>query len=300
MNVTGSVLAALAAAAVFALSAVAQQVATRSVSAEQSMRLRLLLSLLHRPLWIASVGLLVSGYALQGVALALGPVSLVQPVVATELAFAIPLGMRLRHRRPGRREWLGIAAVVVGISLFLLGASPTEGNDRPAQAVWLLVLVPAGSAIAALFVAAGRTRGPARARLLGAAAGLCFGILAVLTKATIAYLESGVATTFGHWQPYGVIAVGVFALVCSQSAYQAAPLAYSLPMLAVLEPVSATVIGMTALNEELRITTSALALAMVGASAACSGIVLLARSPMVHAIYESDVASASRRSPRPD
>jgi len=280
-----AILAALGAAVSFALAAVLQQESTRSVSADKSLSLGLLAELARRPKWLAGVGFLLCGFGLQALALAYGPVALIQPIVVTELAFAIPLGIWRRHRRAGRREWVGIVGVVSGISIFLVVASPSEGNPNPQGSDWLLSLVPVGVVASAAVGLGARSRGPRRAMFLGAAAGLSFGVLAVLTKATTYFLSVDVARAFLHWQLYLAITVGIVALVVSQSAYQAGPLAYSMPFVGVLEPLVAVVIGDTVLGEQVRVG-GLFAVEMFAAAIACAGIVLLATSPTVLSIYE--------------
>ena len=71
---------------------------------------------------------------------------------------------------------------------------------------------------------------------LGAAAGLAFGVLSVLTKAVTHQLSADLSKALVTWQVYAAIAVGIAALLVSQSVYQAGPLAYSMPFVGVLEP----------------------------------------------------------------
>lgn len=283
---TGSVLAALAAAGCFAGAAVLQQEATQAVATEDSLKLRLLLDLLHRPKWLVGVALLLCGYGLQAVALAYGPVALVQPVIAVELALAIPVAMWRRHRRPLVRDWIGITAVLGGVSGFLLVAAPGEGIGDPGLVTWIASLVPIGAAVALLVALATSARGPRRAMLLGAAAGASFGLLAVLTKATTYELGNNVVGALTSWQPYLLVTAGIAALVISQSAYQAGPLAFSLPFIATLEPVLAVLVGDTAFGEQVRLAGAYLAGEALTAAVAITGIVLLATSPTVLSIYE--------------
>ncbi len=285
MNLAGTVLAALGAALSFAVAAVLQQLAARTVSRSESMRFELVLQLLRRPAWRLGVLAMLAGYGLQALALSLGPVALVQPIIVTELAFAIPLAMSLDHRRPGPREWLGLAAIVGGVSLFLLGGLPSAGSSDPPFTVWLSVLVPVGSVLAVVLVVAARASGPSRAVLLGAAAGLCFGVIAVLTKTTTFFLAQGVGKALTQWEPYALIGIGILALVCSQSAYQAGPIAYSMPMHDLLEPLVGVVIGIAALDERIPLDATSLATMACGAALACTGIIVLSRSPLVHGIY---------------
>ena len=119
-----SVIWAASAALSFALAAVFQQEAAQTTEEDTALSLRLLQALLRRRKWLLGIGLLPAGYGLQAMALANGPVALVQPIVTTELAIAIPIGMWRRHARAGRREWLGIAAGVAVAGLLTLTTSP--------------------------------------------------------------------------------------------------------------------------------------------------------------------------------
>lgn len=278
-----AVVFALGAAAAFAGAAILQQEATQSIPTEDSLRLKLIIDLLRRPRWLAGIGLLLCGYGLQALALANGPVALVQPIVATEIALAIPLGMLRRRRRAVGRDWLGIFCVLAGVSLFLLVAAPASGIAEPGMRSWLASLVPvAGCALVMVSIARAQ-QGPRRAMLLGATAGLAFGVLSVLTKA--ATYEIGQGRGFSTWPLYVVIGVGILALVTSQSAYQAGPLAYSMPFIALLEPIVAVLIGDTVLKEQVSLAGPHLAAEAISAAIASVGIVLLATSPTVLQIY---------------
>ena len=292
---SASIAAALAAAVSFAMAAVLQQEAARTVDPDSSLSLRLLAVLLRRPKWLAGIGLLLCGYGLQALALANGPVALVQPIVATELAFAVPLGIWRRHKKAGKREWAAIAAVLSGVSMFLWIASPTDGTSQPDAADWAACLIPVGSAVAVLLIVGSGIRGPRRAVFLGSAAGLAFAVLAVLTKAVTHNLSGSVGATFANWEVYALVAFGISALVISQSAYQAGPLALSMPAIALLEPAVAVMIGDTAFAEQANLAGWALAGELMAAAIAAMGLIGLATSPTVIAIYEQ-----TSRSGRPD
>jgi drug/metabolite transporter (DMT)-like permease len=278
--------AGLGAAISFAIAAVLQQEATQATRPDASLTPRLLVDLLRRPKWLAGVMMLLAGFGCQALALANGPVALVQPIVATELAFAIPLAIWRRHRRPGRREWLGILGVLSGVSAFLVVASPESGTSEPAGADWILTLAPVGAVIAVTVGIAATTRGPYRATLLGAGAGLSFGLLAILTKSVTYELSTDVWAPFTSWQVYVLVVLGATALVVSQSAYQAGPLALSLPIIALLEPITAVLTGETLFDEQARLTGNALALEATAGLVAVLGIAILATSPTVLSIYQ--------------
>lgn len=281
-----SIFVALGAAVSFALAAVLQQEAAEVASPDASLSFRLLLILLRRRKWLAGIGFMLCGYGLQALALSAGPVAVVQPVVATEIAFAIPLGIWRRHRRAGKREWAGIAAVLIGISVLLWVASPVRGTAEPSQLDWILCLVPVGAGIAGLLAVSVRTHGPGRAVLLGAAAGLAFALLAVLTKAVTHKLSASIGATFSGWEIYFLIGLGITALVISQSAYQAGPVALSMPAIAIVEPTIAVIIGDTTLREQAHLGGGSLAIEAIAAAMAAAGLVALATSRTVLSIYE--------------
>jgi drug/metabolite transporter (DMT)-like permease len=282
-----SVLAALSAAISFAWAAILQQESAQAASEDKALKLSLLMELLRRPKWLVGVSLLVAGYVFQVVALACGPVALVQPLVVTELAFAVPLAMWRRHRSAGPREWAGISCVLAGISAFLYMASPESGNNPiPSGGSWLIVLVSITMVIASIIHLGSRLRGPARAVVLGAGAGLAFGVLAALTKSTTEAVHEGFGQILTNWQLYAVILVGIASLVLSQSAYQAGPLAYSMPVVAMLEPITAVALGAFLLDEQLLLHGRALFVELLAVIVATAGICLLATSRIVLSIYE--------------
>lgn len=292
MSVT-AIVAALSAACSFATAAILQQEAAQAADQRESLHLRLLLDLLRRPRWVAGVTFLVVGFTLQAIALANGPVALVQPIVATELAFAIPIAILRRRRRASRREWLGIAFVLCGIAAFLVAASPGPGISQPSLADWLRTVVPASVAVVAAVLVAQVRKGPRRATFLGGAAGVSFALLAVLTKSVTHQLGHGVGGTFTGWQIYLLVVLGIAALVISQSAYQAGPLALSMPAISLVEPVVAVVIGDTLFEEQARLGGAALALEAVAAVVALVGLATLATSPTVLSIYEQPRAAGA-------
>lgn len=78
---------------------------------------------------------------LQVVALASGPLILVQPLLAAGLLFALPVSVLLDSRRPSLIEWSWAALLVGGLAVFLITASPGAGpalpDDGRLQSWWL-------------------------------------------------------------------------------------------------------------------------------------------------------------------
>ena len=87
-------------------------------------------------------------FGIQAVALAFGPLALVQPLVATEVLFALPMiahrNMRPLMRKENRRR-LGVAS---GMAILVASSPPTGGVKVPDLAAW----VPALAGITGLTV----------------------------------------------------------------------------------------------------------------------------------------------------
>jgi pimeloyl-ACP methyl ester carboxylesterase/drug/metabolite transporter (DMT)-like permease len=239
-----------------------------------------------RPGWLLGIAADVGGYALQFYALAHGSLVLVQPLLVSGLLFALPLSAALGPTRVRGPEWAGAAAVVVGLSVFLVVAGPGRGGHPASDAAWVAVGA-ATLAPTALVVAAAELLGPGpsvrRAALLSVGSGLVYGLAAALTKATAELLARGVGVLVRSWQPLALVAVGALGLLLSQSAFQAGPLRASLPVLTVVDPVTSILVGALAFGEPIAVAGADPVLEAVGLGAMAVGVFLLGRSPVVAA-----------------
>ncbi|QFR01744.1 hypothetical protein F9278_42405 [Streptomyces phaeolivaceus] len=230
---------------------------------------------LRRPGWWAAVGLNGLGGLLHVVALAYGPLSLVQPLGALTIVFALPMAALFVGRRAGATAWRGAIMATVGLAglLSLVGTADAQSLDN-AQRV--LVGVVSGGAVVALMVA-GRAayRHPAvRSILLAVASGVAFGMSSVFTKTVAVDWTDGV--TLSDLPTLAVI--GVFAtagLLLSQAAYRSGGLAAPLATLTVVNPVVAAAVGITMLGETFRYGTTGTLLALGCGVVAAGGLILL-------------------------
>jgi drug/metabolite transporter (DMT)-like permease len=282
-----AVVAALLAGCSFAVGSVLQQSAAREAPTDESLSWRLLVDLAHRKRWLVGIGSDAVSFALQALALAFGPIALVQPLAVTGLLFAIPLAVRWRGRRLGPSEWTGTVAVAGGLALFLVAASPSEGHPQTTVARWLLILVGVG-ALMALGVGAGLVaHGPIRPTFYAVGAGAAFGLLAALTKTSTWLLGQGAVAFFTSWQPYAMAVVAVLGAIVQQSAFQAGPLPASVPVMDAMEPAVAVSIGVFAFGEQVGSSVAALGMEAVGIAALLAGIVMLDRSPVVAELHRT-------------
>ncbi len=243
------------------------------------MRIGLMLHLLRRPMWLAGYAADWGGFGLQAIALGVGSLLVVQPVLVTGLLFALPIGAAWAGRRLSRSDWVAAIVLTAGLAAFLLEGSPTGGADRADIGPWLVCGAVAGPLLGASVVAALRTSGTARAVLLAFATGLCYGMTAALTKTTVSLLSDGLGPAATSWEPYVLAALASLGMIINQSAFQAGALSASLPTLSIVEPIAAVVIGVTLLDERIQASTP-LEWVVIAASVAAMtySVIVLARS----------------------
>jgi drug/metabolite transporter (DMT)-like permease len=100
------------------------------------------------------------------------------------------------------------------------------------------------------------------------------------------------------WQLYALLASGAASLALASSAFQAGSLAASLPMLTVVDPIAATIIGALFFGESLTIRGMAPIAEVASLAAIVAGVFMLGRSPLVHCTHGSGAGEPVRFSLR--
>ncbi|MFF8452327.1 DMT family transporter [Streptomyces leeuwenhoekii] len=271
---------AVSAACCMGLGFVLQQNAAQRAPLGDFLSPRLLLDLVRVPRWLGGTALVVAGMALGAVALGRGELSLVEPLLATNLLFALALSRRQTGRPLGRQGWAGLALLAGGVSAFVVAGEP-RGGAAIADPLrhWLIIGLMTGSALL-LTAYAKRTRPGSAPVLLGLAAGLLYGVQDALTRISgERFSAGGLAHLLTAWQPYAVLLIGVTALILVQSAFETAPLRRSLPALTAAQPLAGIACGVGFLGDRLRTDAGALAWEAGGLAAVVGGIVLLGLHP---------------------
>ncbi|MEU3372017.1 DMT family transporter [Streptomyces sp. NPDC006660] len=260
---------------------VLQQNAAQHAPLSDFLSPRLLLDLVRMPRWLAGIGLMVAGMALSALALGWGEVSLVEPLVATNLFFAMWLSRLQTHQPLGRQGWAGLALLAGGVTAFIVAGQP-QGGVAVAGALrhWLIVGLVVGIALLLAALAKHARLSVAAPVLLAVAAGMLYGLQDALTRISGQRLSrGGWPELMASWQPYAVIALGVSGLVLVQSAFETAPLRMSLPALTAAQPLAGIACAVGFLGDRLRTDTGALAWEAAGLAAIVAGIVLLGLHP---------------------
>src|ERR1700733_10849860 len=112
--------------------------AARDEPDQAEFRLRLIVDLVHRKVWLAAVAMMIISFALAAAALGTGQLASVQLGVVLELPMTI-LGGALLLRSPlDAREWIAIAAMTAGVIGLLALLDPQAGHARHvAPILWI-------------------------------------------------------------------------------------------------------------------------------------------------------------------
>ncbi|TLF77661.1 DMT family transporter [Nocardia cyriacigeorgica] len=270
-----AVVCAFVAALGFAVAAVAQQRAAADVPEGEAF----LAGLARSPRWWAGIVGDGGAFVFQIVALALGSVLVVQPILVTSLIFALPLAARYNHVPVTRAAWAQAIALSVALACFLVVGDPEPGVRDAPWSHWLgpltLVLGLVVAAVGAAVVVGSRG---VRAMLLGAAAGLLFGVSAAVTQHVVELFGDGIGAAVTSWEPYTMVGSGLLGLYLQQRAYQIGALSASLPAFTVAEPLAAMFLGLTVLEEELNTGTAGLVVVLVSVVVMCVAAVQLSRA----------------------
>ena len=173
--------------------------------------------------WFA-LGMAVAlvAWLLHVAALAVAPLSTVQVVLSTGVVILAVLGDRLFGQAVSGRQWVGVAMTAAGLALLVLTLPSPDGNGS-AFALPGLVGFEAGTlALGTLMIAAPRMGAPAQHHgvLLGAAAGLLFGVSDVAIKALTGIAGDGALGAIASpWVPVAVVA-SVLAFLASARGFQ--------------------------------------------------------------------------------
>jgi hypothetical protein len=293
-----AVVAALCAACCFAFGSLVQQGAARQTHA-RALRFGLLMALVHQRRWLGGIGVTILAFGIQATALAFGPLALVQPLVATEVLFALPMIAHKNRLRLRRKGIIGGLSVASGMAIFVAVAPPTGGVSTPGLAAWAPALVGI-TALTVLSASVGlRSRGTARVIWLAAATAVIYALVNAATKSSVGLLMTRGPGLLATWEPYTLIAAGILSGLFGQSAFNAGPLSVSLPVIDTVEPVSSVILGAAVFSERLARSPWLLALQFVGGAIAVTGIVVLSRSPVTLAEERRESQAADAQPGRP-
>jgi F0F1-type ATP synthase assembly protein I len=270
---------ALSAALLYAISAVLQQKAAAEAPASKAMRPSLMFHLLRQPRWLLGYTADWAAFGCEAVALGLGSLIVVQPLLSSGLLFALLIDARWFHRPMSRNDWLAAGALTFGLVAFIAAGAPEGGVDQGDLSTWLTWGAPAVVIVVFGVIAGFRTTGTRRAVLFALTTGAAYGLTAALTKTTMSLLGEGIDVALTSWEPYALAAFAGIGMLANQSAFQAGSLTAAMPTQVCTTQVIGVALGIAVFEEHLSTDTAlewavvVLAIAAMGA-----GVIQLARS----------------------
>ncbi len=242
---------ALSAAFCYAASNVIEQRKASEAPLDTSLKIGLLWHLAHEPMWWLGIAVDVGGFGFQVLALSLGSVIFVQPLLVTSLLFSLLFAARRGASRHPRSDLGWATLMTISLATFLVVAQPGGGSAEQPFRDWLVPLVILAAVVSICLLAAHRAHGAARASLLAAAAGMSFGVSSTLMKTVAHLIGRGVGALVTAWQLYALAAVIASGFLILQSAFQAGELRAALPALEAAEPLVACALGLSLMHERL-------------------------------------------------
>jgi drug/metabolite transporter (DMT)-like permease len=275
---TVTVVFALAAAFANAVHLMTQHAA--SVGASDTHRgWALVAFLIRQPLWLLGWAAAAGGFAFQAVALHNGQLSIVQPLLVTELVFALLLRRFWIHQHIAKMAWTGALITCAALTVFLTAAQPHGGHLRPDAADWASALAIFGGAVAVLTVMARWGSPVRRAALYATATSITWALMAAFIKATTDVLvASGPVGTLEHWPVYALVASGVLGSVLQQAALQVGPLSVSQPLIVVVDPAVAIALSVLIFDERFTQSVAQKTIAGVAFCVMAVGVTVLSQT----------------------
>ena len=249
--------AALVAALCYGVAAVMQAMAVRAASrrtADSANKSRLgtvdpglVVRMLHQWPFIASLGLDLIGFFAQLVALRQLPLFAAQAIIASNLAVTAVFAAWLLHLELAWREWLAVGGVILGVAM--LGSSAGAHAVTGVSSQFKLALILAVAGIAAAGIAASRLPRSARTPVLGAIAGLGYGVLAVAARVLPGFSPHELIRDPAA---YALAAAGIVSFMLYATALEAGSVTVATAAVVLAETVPPAVVGVMFLGDHTR------------------------------------------------
>jgi uncharacterized protein (DUF983 family) len=147
---------------------------------------------------------------------------------------------------------LGAAVVVVGLALFVLVGDPDAGVETTSDKNFVIAILVVGVIVAAMLLWIHRKTAPAlRAAVLGASAGLLFGMSASFDKPVINDLHVSIGEAAGDWRTWALLGLGFIAFLIQQLSLATGQLAPAMAAVSVSNPAVSVILGILLYEERL-------------------------------------------------
>jgi drug/metabolite transporter (DMT)-like permease len=249
--------------------------------------------LMARPLWILGVALQVLGLVFHGFALTEAPVTVVQPIIASGIAFLVLFAALILRERPSAREMFGMLLAVSGVSLLALRIQGPV-SLAPLDAQDFALAIASAAALAGALWWFGRSWRVAStgvgAALIGSAAGVGQGMSDAMNRLAGAWFAPH------GWTPptwimcaalVFLLLFGLQGFVAAQNAFQRYRANTVVPCMVTAQMFVPVAMAIILFGQPGPRDAADAALWVIALGLTCAGIVWLARAPGVERALES-------------
>jgi drug/metabolite transporter (DMT)-like permease len=286
------VLLALAASVANAFAVVLQAEEDRQTPLSEGARVSLLARLAHRPRWLAGTGLMVVAWPLQILALALAPITVVQPTLSATLLVLLATARFRLHERIGPVEVSGALMIVTGVAVVVWAAPHHSVRDPAALRVAAPLLVVGVAALVSYAIG----RSHIRSQLtLVIGAGLAYAWVDFVNKLLANAISTGRWVLAVLWLA-ATVGFGALAFLEETTALQRRPAVTVSPVIGALQDPLPVLMALWAGVETWASGSQHVAPLIGGLAIVTGGAAILGRSKAVARISGDErVAAGSRR-----
>jgi hypothetical protein len=218
-----------------------QRVAVRSLSS-QLLSWSLVGDLIRTWTWWGGIAAMAAGQSLSAWALQLGPLTVVEPLLASSLLFAFVISAIQAQERVRWQELVGGLVLSGSLAAFLGVAQPIANRSPLSERSAVLIGAVAIAVVAAAVAVTGRMTGSLAAECV-------------------------------------LLAAATAGVLCSQSAFRAGRLDYALPPTAAAQALCGIALGVGVLGDRIAVSAPRGATELLSLLALLAGTILIARSP---------------------
>lgn len=280
------IVAALGSAGAYSVGVILQSLEARETPATDSLRLSLLKHLIARPRWLVGTLCVLLGWALQAGALALAPLTVVQPALAVGLFVLLIAGTRLSNERIERREVLAVIAITVGVAGLGFASPKGAGGGHAAP----LIIGPALAVFAAVALTPYLMRARAHLVLVVIGAGVAYAGSGFMTKFVADALSQTQFLAAAAWLG-GTICAASLGLVSEMTALQRRSAIGVFPGVLVIQIVLAVLLAPLLAGQAWRADPMLLLVLGVSLAVLACGTAVLASASAIAAAVDSDAPS---------
>lgn len=235
--------------------------------------------LFTNPLWLFGWVALAGAFVFQALALHRGEMSVVQPLLVTELVFALVLRRVWIHQAIQSVTWWSAAITCAALALFVAMSEPQGGTAVPSSHSWVWASAATVGCVAVLVLLGMRGSPVRRAALLGSATAAMWALVATLLKTMTETLsQHGLLGMFTHWPVYALASAGLGAEILNQATLHVGPLSSSQPFLVIVDPVVSIGLSVWIFEEYFTADPLRLVLGAIGFAAMCAAVTVLIRT----------------------